>query len=223
MSIITIVYVPEGIAMSADSRLTKIGTTVKGDHYNYTISDNGQKIVLLSKVNVGISTCGDAMIQSKTIVDFLRNFEIAEVVNEDNIETISNKLNKYLKKLLVPTTVIFEVGGFKIDEFFVFEVRANCCIRLNYDLTSKSITYGVSWNGQQDAIDKLVNGKAPMNTNYYLMPLKDAIDLSRFLVDLTINYQRFGNNSTATCGGPIDTLVITKYGASFTKHKIYKP
>ena len=53
--------------------------------------------------------------------------------------------------------------------------------------------------------------------------LKDAIDLSRFLVDLTINYQRFENNSIATCGGPIDTLVITKDGASFAKHKIYKP
>ena len=192
-------------------------------HYNYTISDNSQKIVLLNKVNVGISNCYDAMIQGKTIVDFLRIFEINEVVNADNIETVSNKLNKYLEKLLVPTTVIFEVGGFKFDESFVFEVRANCCIRLNYDLSSKSITYGVSWNGQQDAIDKLANGNTPMNTNYYLMPLKDAIDLSRFLVDLTINYQRFENNSIATCGGPIDTLVITKDGASFAKHKIYKP
>ncbi|HEY5560198.1 MAG TPA: hypothetical protein VIK72_00320 [Clostridiaceae bacterium] len=55
MSIITTVYIPEGIAMAADSRLTGYRTYEGGLTDRYTLSDNSQKIVLLKKVSVGIS------------------------------------------------------------------------------------------------------------------------------------------------------------------------
>ena len=53
------------------------------------------------------------------------------------------------------------------------------------------------------------------------MPLKDGIDLSEFMVDLTIKYQRF-SDGIQTCGGPIDVLVLTKDTAFWYKHKLYK-
>jgi hypothetical protein len=54
------------------------------------------------------------------------------------------------------------------------------------------------------------------------MPLKDAIDYSEFLVELVIKYQRF-EDRVATCGGSIDSLVITKDYARVVKHKIFNP
>ena len=78
MSIICSIYVPEGIVMAADSRMTV--TAVHGGdkpkELVFSISDNAQKIVLLNKVKVGIASCGNAVLDGKTISDYLRIFEI---------------------------------------------------------------------------------------------------------------------------------------------------
>jgi len=50
------------------------------------------------------------------------------------------------------------------------------------------------------------------------MPLKDAVDLAEFIVELTIKYERFADK-IPTCGGPIDILVITKDYTQFYRHK----
>ncbi len=94
MSIITVVSVPEGIAMAADSRLSgwrKYDNTVE----RYAISDNFQKIFLLSKTYVGISCCGDVIIGGKTIADVIRLFEIDKINNDDNVETVPLNLKSY--------------------------------------------------------------------------------------------------------------------------------
>ena len=223
MSIINAVFVPEGIVMSADSRLTGTGKTQSGDSYNYTISDNNQKIILLKESKVGISTCGDAFVQGKTISDFLRVFEINEIVAEDKIVQVASKLKSYLIKLSIPNTVYFFISGYHEDEPYVYEVRSDLINRMNYDSTNKNTIYNVCWNGQKGVISKLLLLGDPIKTNFNIMPLKDAIDYSKFLIETTIKYQRFNNTEVATCGGPIDTIVITKDGAAFIKHKIYNP
>jgi len=223
MSIITAIYVPEGIAMSADSRLTGNRETENGDFYNYTVSDNNQKIVLLKTVNVGISSCGDAIIGDKTVVDFLRIFEIKVVQSDDNVESVANKMFSYLKDLNVTNSVLFFIGGYKDDEPHVYYVRSDMIERYNYDKTNNSITYGGCFEGQREAIDKAFGGDNQIQINWYIMPLKDAIEISRFFVEFTIKYQAFENTKVATCGGPIDTLVITRDGAEFIKHKIFNP
>jgi hypothetical protein len=81
------------------------------------------------------------------------------------------------------------------------------------------ITYGASWRGETEPVHKLLKG-TPLN--FEIMPLKDAVDLSKFLVDMTIIYFRFAN-TISTCGGPIDSLVITKDYTKFLKHKILQP
>ena len=87
MSIISIVYVPEGIIVAADSRLTK---NIEKDNdgtktiERYTLTDNAQKIVKLEKCSVGIASCGTALINSKTISDYIRLFEIKDVCNDDS-------------------------------------------------------------------------------------------------------------------------------------------
>ena len=75
MSIMCCVYVPEGIVMAADSRLTRTKPgkaielpltegqpkTVIVPQTTYTSSDNTQKVLLIHKVGVGVSFCGNAI------------------------------------------------------------------------------------------------------------------------------------------------------------------
>ncbi len=53
------------------------------------------------------------------------------------------------------------------------------------------------------------------------MPIQDAIDLSEFLIDLTIKFSKF-NIGAPTVGGPIEIAAITKYeGFKWVKRKHY--
>lgn len=220
MSIITSVYVPEGIAMAADSRLTGYKNYGNGMTDRFAISDNSQKLFLIKKSNVGISSCGSAIIEDKTIADFIRLYEIECVDENDNVISIADKLKKYAKQVIDNGDVEFLISGYYKDKPYVYNLNNNGILHKN--LKDGSIQYGASWRGETTAVSKLILGNDPTPIDFSLMPLKDAADLAEFLVELTIKYQRF-EDRVATCGGPIDILVITKDGASFIKHKIYKP
>ena len=96
MSIISVVYLPEGIVLAADSRLTGRKEYKDKDGNNviekYTLSDNAQKVVLLNKCKVGIASCGTAYIDGKTIADYIRLFEINDVDEHDTPESVADKL-----------------------------------------------------------------------------------------------------------------------------------
>ena len=133
MSIMCCVYVPEGIVMAADSRLTRTkeirdpvvipsedSTTKTEMHYEttYTLSDNTQKVLLIRKVNVGVSFCGNAIIDGMTVADFIRRFEIEKVVATDTAEEVARKLSEYYKG----NATHFFVCGYNNDIPYVFDV-----------------------------------------------------------------------------------------------------
>jgi hypothetical protein len=97
--------------------------------------------------------------------------------------------------------------------------------------------YSMYYEGQTEAIKRLLNGYSPdlreilslkfnpvdlnecMNTIknalnskliVALMPIHDAIDLVRFLIQTEINYAKFGRGPQ-TVGGPIEIAAITKH------------
>lgn len=220
MSIIATVYIPEGIAIAADSRLTGTTTHKDGTKDRHTLSDNSQKLFLINNNTIGIACCGDAIIAGKAVGDFIRTFEIEEIKKEDTITDIANKLKDYTIKLH-GEGVTYHVAGYVDDIPYVYKIINNEIIRNNIK-EDNSIQYGFTWNGDPEALRKLVLGNPPMQFNFNLMQLKDGIDLAEFLIDLTIKYQRF-DMRLATCGGPIDILVITKDYAKFIKHKILNP
>ncbi|MDV8116064.1 hypothetical protein ACO1DB_27655 [Bacillus cereus] len=216
MTIISTVYVPDGIAMSADSRLTRTMNLEDGTKELFTLSDSAQKIVLLRNETIGVSACGDAIIDGKTVSDLLRIFDINEVKADDTVEQVSINLKKYMEEKYHMYNIFFHVSGFDNDEAFVYDVSKNNVSRRNYDNDEKGIIYGAVWRGESEPTSKLLKD-TPLN--FDIMPLKDAIDFSEFIVDLTINYCRF-QSGLSTCGGPIDILVITKDYTKFLKHKI---
>ena len=222
MSIMCAVYVPEGIVMATESRLTVNAVMKPNDgkpqsQTVFSISDNAQKIVLLSKVRVGISACGLAILDNKTIADYLRIFEIEEVREGDAVTDVAKKLQAYAYKYF--PQVNFFVCGYDGDEPFVYSVNKELK-RTNID--NGHIRYASSWSGEQEAIGKLLNSQPPTVINHGLMPLKDAIDFAEFLIDVTIKLQRF-EPKVKTCGGDIDILVLTKDSAFWKQHKIFKP
>ena len=222
MSVMCAVYVPEGIVMAADSRMTgnimvKTPDGKTQQQGMFSISDNAQKVFLLSKVRVGISSCGSAVLENKTISDFLRIFEIEEVSKKDSVTDVAKKLQAYAYKFF--PHVNFFVCGYEEEEPFVFDVGKELK-RINMD--NGNIRYASSWSGEQLAITKLLNSQPPTPINHNMMPLKDAVDFAEFLIDVTIKLQRF-EMKPKTCGGDIDVLVLTKDDAFWHKHKLFKP
>ncbi len=222
MSIMCTVYVPEGIVMAADSRMTgnimvKTQDGKTQQQGMFSISDNAQKVFLLSKVRVGISSCGSAILENKTISDFLRIFEIQEVSKKDTVTDVAKKLQAFAYKFF--PHVNFFVCGYEEEEPFVFDVGKELK-RINME--NGNIRYASSWSGEQLAITKLLNSQPPTPINHNLMPLKDAVDFADFLIDVTIKLQRF-EMKPKTCGGDIDVLVLTKDDAFWHKHKLFKP
>ena len=235
MSIMCAVFVPEGIVMAADSRqtigitpmarqqaqselavLNRMNTPDQPQVHLITQSDNSQKLMLLSKVNVGISACGSGILKGKTVSDFIRSFEIDCVCEGDTVTAVANKLQKYAREFF--PQVNFFVCGYEEDEPFVYSVNRE--IKRN-NIENGELRYASVWSGEQAAITKLLNSEPPMILNHQLMPLKDAVDFADFLVDLTIKTQRF-EMKMATCGGEIDILVLTKDEPFWYRHKIFK-
>lgn len=219
MSIVTAVYVPEGIVIAGDSRLTGHKDVVEGEkttRIEYTLTDNSQKVMLLSKVPVGIAFCGDAIIDGNTVADFIRIFEIDKVDTNDTVTSVAEKLHISTER----KNVQFLVCGYNNDIPYVYNLYGNNNVRINFK--NNEISYGASWAGQKEAITRLINTEPYMPIDWTLMPLKEGIDFAEFIVSTTINYERF-KDDIQTCGGPIDILVINKDRAFWYKHKIFKP
>ncbi|MBQ4448375.1 MAG: hypothetical protein II897_08840 [Clostridia bacterium] len=222
MSIMCTVYVPEGIVLAADSRMTGSMMIKTPDGKTqpqgmFTMSDNAQKVFLLSKVKVGISSCGLAVLDGKTVSDYLRIFEIEEVSKQDTVTDVAKKLWTYAFKYF-PKAHFF-VCGYEEEEPFVYDV-AKELKRINMD--NGRIRYASTWSGEQEAVTKLLNSQPPTPIDHNMMPLRDAIDFADFLIDVTIKLQRF-EMKPKVCGGGIDILVLTKDDAFWHRHKIFKP
>ncbi|MGL5416322.1 MAG: hypothetical protein ACRDAU_11730 [Clostridium sp.] len=215
MSIITTVFLPEGIAMAADSRLTGVTKHADGTQDRRTLSDNSQKLFLIKDNSIGIACCGDAIIGGKSVGDFIRSFEIEMVKDEDNITDIVRELAEYTKEKH-GVGVIYHVCGYHEDIQYVYNIVNNEIIRPN--INKDNVVSGASFDGETDILMSIMTNKNA-KIDWKFMQLKDGIDFAEFMVDLTIKTQRF-TQSLATCGGFIDVLVITKDYAKFIKHKI---
>ena len=165
MSVMCCVYIPEGIVLAADSRLTrtKIGDikeileTDKNSKTTlipqtiYTSSDNTQKVMLLKKSNVGISFCGNAIIDGATVADFIRRFEIEKVLSEHTTEQIAYSLAEYYNG----DDTHFFVCGYDNDVPYVYDVFRKNVKRSNIEESSeqKSYVQDVADDGQEELIE----------------------------------------------------------------------
>jgi hypothetical protein len=112
--------------------------------------------------------------------------------------------------------------------------------------------FGVSWDGQYEALNRLIlgvgfdigaalakHGLAPdeaaslqqklvgelyATLSAPAMPIQDAIDLARFLVETTIGFVRFAVFMPKTVGGAVEIAAITKHeGFQWVQRKSFHP
>lgn len=214
MSVIATVFIPEGIVMAADSRITGEMRYENGNVDKYTLSDNGQKIFLLKKRIVGISSCGDADVNGQTIADFIREFEILHIREDDSVKEIADKLRVFLHQKKKDANVMFYVCGYDGDDQKIYRINGEST-QINVDESK----YAAAWNGDSDHLTSLIVGEPHMEFDWQHMYLKDGVELAEFMIDVNCKAQRF-SVGVATCGGPIDILLITKDEARWIKHKI---
>ncbi|HEY5560197.1 MAG TPA: hypothetical protein VIK72_00315 [Clostridiaceae bacterium] len=102
---------------------------------------------------LGYLFCGDAVIEGKTIADYIRIFEINQINEQDNVITVTNKLLEYASELLINNKIEFLVSGYYEDNPYVYLICKEGCTLRNYG--KDGVEYGVSWRGEIEAISKL--------------------------------------------------------------------
>jgi hypothetical protein len=140
----------------------------------------------------------------------------------------------------------YSAGETLAEEWRIDIVQGNCA---GPTPVRDKKTVGIAWNGQGEAISRIVFGfgtgiaqaltdmgvpndqlqpalmhfRRRMEVPFVppAMPIQDAIDLARFLVDATVQFTRFAPGA-ATVGGPIEIAAITKHeGFKWVCRKFY--
>ena len=219
MSIIATVYLKEGIIMAADSRITGTATHPEGTIDRLTLSDNGQKIFLIKDETIGISECGDQVIDGKTISDYIRVFELEKVKEQDTVSVVAEKLRQFTVGKH-KGSVIFHVCGYCKGLKYVYCIENDKLSVIigdaNHDVCN------VAWSGETKVVSNLLTGENAIPIEWDFMQLKDGIDFAEFLADITCKVHRF-QKGLGTCGGPIDILLLTKDYSKWIRHKIFNP
>lgn len=230
MSLVVTVYVPEGIVMASDSRqsLTIEGKTTEGQDFKVeTISsDFVTKTRFLEEKQVGVSHYGDDLLDGIPIASYINRFINEELVTNDDVTTISDKLLEYFRNKFPKANAGFHVAGYKkegkinVPHCYHCHVSHNLIERRNID-SNKEIVYGATWSGEIDVItsiispvtikesggrEKTVRGTVPIY--WGVMTVQDAIDFAIYAIRTTIDTMRF-QARRKTVGGFIDVLLMT--------------
>lgn len=229
MSLVIAVYVPSGIVIAADSRMTvarEEKKQAKGQQVTLkeriVLSDNAYKVVDLSAVRVGVGAFDTGIINDQPVDTHVRRFEEEAIAEEDTVTSVPEKLIQYFQRSFPKVGVGFLLGGYttenRISVPYVFAchtVKEPHVQRINVDKQG-TVEYGVLRAGDTAVVDRLVAKDAlPL---FKAMPLQDAVDYSIYLIRTTIETLRFEPRYPSV-GGFIDVLVVTPDEMRFVQRK----
>ena len=215
MSLIVTAYTQEGIVMGADSCITSNFTQEGKELYKH--SHCGNKLFLLNK-EIGISTCGDAKINS-TSLSFLidqyiwakREESITLLQVEIDLKNIVNNQAKGKEHY-----VIFHICGYENGKRYISEFINNDKDSHIRDISERD---GCINAGQTDIVNLFSQNIAYKDTDnkyhdiklgkcrYQDLSLQETIEYVYFLINTTIQHMRFTYRKD-NVGFPIDILVI---------------
>ncbi len=259
------------MVLAADSATTIIQRHPNGSERVITVYNNANKVFNLHKgLPVGAITWGSGSIGDASISTIVKDFRNRITYQEEHkinpttytVEEIAEKFYKFIYEELyqkafsewpdnMKPSLGFVIGGYSSNqqhaEEWRIEIKNGKCDGpiLQSDLKQT----GVSWNGQPEAISRLVKGYDPDLRNILkmanlddmkiqeiielcnknltapiiipAMPIQDAIDIAHFLIDLTAKYVKY-TPGAPTVGGPIEIAAITKHeGFKWVKRKHY--
>lgn len=265
--------VNDGLVLAADSASTLITQEAAGTISVANVYNNANKIFNLRKgLPIGAITWGAGNIGTASTYTLMKDLR-RRLSGEDSaykqwaisepyqIESIAQKVRKFFfEEMYQPTfkdseqkpQVGFIVAGYSSGESMAEEYQINIANGICEGpslLRPKSDT-GVTWNGEPEAVTRLMLGFSPLLPQVLIqnlgvpqeqvgpaidvlrqaltaplvipaMPFQDAIDLAEFLVNTTIQFSRFFPGPP-TVGGPIEVAAISKHeGFKWIRRKHY--
>jgi len=248
MSLGMAIKAPEGMVLAAESRVT-LGTQGPNGQTIPIPFDNATKIFGFSKPHnfCGVVTYGQAALGLRTAHSFLP--ELEEELSKKNRMSVANfadYLNKFyqlqwetvMPKAYKGPQMTFLVVGFNEKEPYgrIYEFKLPGGLKI-IEHHSKPGEFGITWGGQREIVDRLVQGypsalpsaliselklnKDQQKTMYEILrqfsmriplqalPLQDCIDLAIFFIRSTISAQHLSMELRG-CGGHIDVAIITR-------------
>ncbi len=173
MSLGVVIKGPEGVVLSADSRVTLEAQKEGGPRIPVNF-DNATKLLSFSEPHnyVGCVTYGAAVIGLRTAHSFLPEFEQLVLANEKrlSVEDYSNKLSQFFLKLWnenMPSdysgpNMTFVVGGYDPDaaygKVFLFDVPQH---PIPKPRNSGDKEFGMTWGGQLEIASRIIHGFDP--------------------------------------------------------------
>ena len=224
MSLVVTVFVPEGIVIAGDSRLsltypTKDQATQKEFLHTITASDSNDKVFLV-KDRFGLGTFGAADIKGMPIAGFINRFVEEKVTDGTEIDQMPQLLLDFFGEPYKFPAVSFYIAGYKVENgvstqhVHFLNIASKSTNRIN---TAEN-PFGANWGGEIEIMARLLStiklkqgdnwnelNAAPIPFNFFT--LQDAIDFSIYAVRTTIESFRF-QQRPKTVGGAIDILVL---------------
>ena len=274
MTVAVSIKVNDGVVLASDSASTLLRREQSGRPRAQNVYNHANKLFRLVKgVPVGAVTWGAGSIGPASISTLMKDFRRYLVDGDPNwdgmryddytVLDLANRLRAFVyedryriafdkwpsKPVLGFMVAGYSSAGAMAEEYeIVIHTDGNCPPpRL---LRPVEDAGGVSWNGEPEAIHRLLmgfgselpkvlrekvgmpqdqiakatealRGELMMPLVHSAMPIQDAIDLAEFLVDLTIKVSRFAPGAP-TVGGPIDIAAITRHeGFKWVRRKHY--
>lgn len=210
MTIASLVYAVDGIAMATDSRFTLTQVKNDGTRQCSTVIDNAQKLFLVRSNTIGIAFRGKSTINGKSWSEVISSIEYLKTVKD-----ISKKLLDEIKKeeSMSEFDTTCYVAGYDYNRPYVYYVHKNGVEKIN-----KSGNPFYAFMGEVFASKKLFEDVL-LNKN---LKIETALQIVEYIVDTEIKYQTLLMDYSF-CGGSIDVLAITKDYTRFVKHKILNP
>jgi 20S proteasome alpha/beta subunit len=231
MSLVITVYVPEGVVMAADSRLTiECQFTPPGcptKQLSLPSSDSTYEVFLTNN-GIGITACGTASVSNTPVGAILDKMIVGELKSSPvTPQGVADALLAHFFALPGPPGVRFHVAGYHDTDQQVFnvDVSRNAVNRVN------NSGPGASWGGEADTLSRLLTRVAALDAQgakqnehphfgvaFQHFTLQDAIDFAVYAIRTTSDTMRF-QLRPQTVGGPIDVLVIRPGEARWLSRK----
>ena len=196
MSLIIHTIVPDGIVVSADTRIT-----CKDKDGNVRYDDTAEKIIPFPN-KIVVSHCGDAKIRDElTVIEFLYDIRKKYGTKATITDLPLRLLNEYNRANGCNDSV-FKISGFIDSMFFSGCTYTVATKEKTVNLSIKPYVYGASYAG----ITEIAHAIMASGIDYNNLSISDAIDLTRGCVQENIDVFKY--HPAQSIGGTCQTYVI---------------
>jgi hypothetical protein len=229
MSLVVTVYVPSGIVMAGDSRMSVQRSEERAEADQRTLvqqqlvlSDSAYKVVELRSIGVGIAIYDAGIINNQPADTHVHRFEEEMLTPEDDVLSVGDKFLIYFQTNFPGVAVGYHIAGYRTENrasmpyvLVGHTIREPGLKRVNAD-GKANLQYGITRAGDTLVANRLIDQNyLPL---FAAMPLQDAVDYAVHLIRTTIDTMRFEPRFPSV-GGPIDVLVVTPDGLQWVQRK----